>query len=259
MARIFKQDEYDAKRNEILDFAAKLVYTKGYEQMTIQDILDGLHISRGALYHYFDSKLTMTEALVDRMGELAAKSLLPVVNDPNLTAIQKLRSCFETGARLKTARKELTFSLMRIWYSDDNAILRQKMAMISLKWTAPLVFEPIIRQGIAEGVFNTRFPEHVARIVMGITLSLTDDMTVPILTSQPDPAVLEQLGKVLHAYFDAIERLLGAPTGSLQAFQADDFKDWWLSTQAETNMQPASSPLAPEQQNQSASLSSPAS
>jgi hypothetical protein len=33
-----------------------LVYTKGYEQMTIQDILDDLQISKGAFYHYFGSK-----------------------------------------------------------------------------------------------------------------------------------------------------------------------------------------------------------
>lgn len=56
MARIVKEEAYNAKRNEILDIALSLVYSKGYEQMTIQDILDGLHISRGALYHYFDSK-----------------------------------------------------------------------------------------------------------------------------------------------------------------------------------------------------------
>ena len=50
MARIFKEEEFNAKRNEILDFSLGLVYSKGYAQMTIQDILDGLHISRGALY-----------------------------------------------------------------------------------------------------------------------------------------------------------------------------------------------------------------
>jgi AcrR family transcriptional regulator len=32
-----------------------LVFTKGFEQMSIQDILDELHISKGAFYHYFDS------------------------------------------------------------------------------------------------------------------------------------------------------------------------------------------------------------
>ena len=56
MARILKEEEHTAKRNEILDAALQLVYSKGYEKMTIQDILDQLQISKGAFYHYFDSK-----------------------------------------------------------------------------------------------------------------------------------------------------------------------------------------------------------
>jgi AcrR family transcriptional regulator len=48
MARIVKEEEYAARRNEILDAAQRLVYTKGYEHMTIQDILDDRHISKGA-------------------------------------------------------------------------------------------------------------------------------------------------------------------------------------------------------------------
>ena len=65
MPRIVK--EHAVRRNEILDLAQQLVYTKGYEQMTIQDILDGLQISKGAFYHYFDSKHAVLEAVVERM------------------------------------------------------------------------------------------------------------------------------------------------------------------------------------------------
>ena len=67
MARIVKEQAYAEKRNEILDVAQRLVYTKGYEQMTIQDILDDLQISKGAFYHYFDSKQALLEALIERM------------------------------------------------------------------------------------------------------------------------------------------------------------------------------------------------
>ena len=56
MARSVNEKEYAFKRNQILDVTQRLVYTKGYEQMAIQDILDELLISKGAFYHYFDSK-----------------------------------------------------------------------------------------------------------------------------------------------------------------------------------------------------------
>src|SRR5215468_5283073 len=69
------------RRTEILDAAQYLITTKGYEQMTIQDILDRLQISKGAFYHYFDSKQALLEAIIERMQHEVAQILLPIVHD----------------------------------------------------------------------------------------------------------------------------------------------------------------------------------
>ncbi|HEX2980729.1 MAG TPA: TetR/AcrR family transcriptional regulator [Anaerolineaceae bacterium] len=226
MARVLKEEEHNAKRNEILDYALNLVYTKGYEQMTIQDILDGLQISRGALYHYFDSKQAMLEALVDRMGRQAEQILLPIVVDPHLSAVQKLRRYFEASAQWKSQQKELIVSLLRMWYSEENAYLRQKMATDSIHH-APSLLGPILRQGIEEGVFTTRFPEQTAVIVAGINLSLSDTIIELLLTPHPDQATFQKLDAAIGAFFESIERIVGAPAGSLNVFSADTFKEWF--------------------------------
>ena len=90
MVRKRKQDEHTAKRNEILDAALQLVYTKGYEQMSIQDILDALQISKGAFYHYFNSKGELLEGLINRMIDQALLMLQPIEQDQSLPAIEKL-------------------------------------------------------------------------------------------------------------------------------------------------------------------------
>src|SRR6266516_7322921 len=106
MVRIVKIEEHAGKRNAILDVAQQLVYTKGYEQMTIQDILDNLRISKGAFYHYFDSKPALLEAMIERMGEGIEQLVLAIVHDPALPALEKLQRVFDMLNRLKTARKE---------------------------------------------------------------------------------------------------------------------------------------------------------
>ena len=232
MARLVKEEAYKAKRNEILDIALSLVYSKGYEQMTIQDILDELHISRGALYHYFDSKQALLDALVDRMGNEAEQTLLPIVQDPHLPALQKFRRYFEASARWKTHQKTLIISLLRMWYTDENAFIRQKMTSESLKSTAHLL-EPIIRQGIQEKVFTTRYPEQVAVIVAGVALSLTDTIIGLFLSPRPDEATFQQAEIILDAYVDTIERIVGAPSGSLNVFEPDAFKEWFVALEPE--------------------------
>ncbi len=227
MARVLKEEEYNAKRNEILDFSLRLVYSKGYERMTVQDILDGLHISRGALYHYFDSKQALLEALVERLRQQGLQELLPVVQDPGLTAIQKFRRYFELSAQIKSTQKELIFSILSMWYSEENAIIRQKIVETALKWAAHSILEPIIRQGVQEGVFTTRYPAQVARIVMGIAMSLSDSIVELLLAPHPDQDPVRELDAILNAYFEAAERILGAPPGSLKVFVASDFEEWW--------------------------------
>lgn len=236
MARILKEEEYNAKRNEILDYSLSLVYSKGYAQMTIQDILDGLHISRGALYHYFDSKQALLQAMVDRVGREAVQTFLPIVQDPHLSAIEKFRRYFETSAQWKSMQKELILSVLATWYSDENAFIRQKMAAESLKGT-PRLLELIIRQGIEEKVFTTRFPEQAAIIITGIALSLTDTIIGIVISPKPDQATIQKAKTVLdayfEAYFDSIERILGAPAGSLKVFDAEVFKEWLVVSQPE--------------------------
>src|SRR5215218_8567229 len=123
MARSVNETEYAARRNAILDVALRLVYTKGYDQMAIQDILDELQISKGAFYHYFDSKPALLEALTERLGQEALQLLNPIVQDPHLPAIEKLQRFFDTAVRWKTARKTFMIELVRVWYTDHNAIV----------------------------------------------------------------------------------------------------------------------------------------
>ena len=225
MARILNEEAYNGKRNEILDYALGLVYSKGYARMTIQDILDGLRISRGALYHYFDSKEALLEALVNRMGGTAVEAFRPILQDPHLSAIQKFRRYFEASLRWKSAGKEVIMGMLRSWYANDNTIIRQKMSGQSIKETAS-VLEPMIRQGMEEGVFSTRYPQQVAETIAGIAYGMGDSMVGLMIADEAVEVTLQKLETLLEAYFDTVERILGAPEGSLKAFDAHAFEEW---------------------------------
>lgn len=57
----------DETVQQILDAAQKLFLAKGYENTTVQDIVDHLDgLSRGAIYHHFKSKDEIIEAITRR-------------------------------------------------------------------------------------------------------------------------------------------------------------------------------------------------
>ncbi len=226
MARVVK--ESSVRRNEILDVAQRLVFTKGYEQMTIQDILDELHISKGAFYHYFDSKGALLEALVERMAQEGLNVLLPIVEDPELPALEKLQRFYDAAGRWKTDRKTLILELLRVWYTDENAIVRQKEVSAALKEVLPLLTR-IVRQGVEEGTFKTSYPDQVAEVVLSLVTSVSDTMGGVLLSDDPAETQLPRLEGMVAVYTDALERVLGAPRGSITLVDTEMLKEWVVS------------------------------
>jgi AcrR family transcriptional regulator len=231
MARVVNEEEYSARRNAILAAARRFVYTKGYEQMTIQDILDDLQISKGAFYHYFDSKGAVLEALVERMViDEVLPLILPIVEDPQLTAIEKLERYFDVVLRWKTTQKPLMLSILRVWVADENAIVRQKILSRTLKHVAPLLTD-IIRQGVEEGVFTNAYPEQVSHLVIHVLIGLSDTLVELIIASEtnPDPVRIENtVSDYIFALRDAMERILGAPCGSLKLIEPEVLNQWFV-------------------------------
>ena len=81
MARTVNVVEQAARRDAILDAAQRLILSNGYERLTVQDILADLQISKGAFYHYFDSKPAVIEALSARLVDESERALAPIVAD----------------------------------------------------------------------------------------------------------------------------------------------------------------------------------
>jgi len=226
MPRVVNEEENALKRAEILDAAQSLIYVKGYEQMSIQDILDELQISKGAFYHYYDSKPSLLEALIDRMLEQVMRLVLPIIQDPHEPALRKIQKFFTSVGTWKTARKDFLMGFVRSWYSDKNALLRQKMTARMLHVSGPWLAS-IVRQGIDEGVFDTPYPDQIGAVTFAMVQSLGELIGDWALAPQPAPAKAQRLVDTITAYNHALERLLGAPQGSIVMMQPDVIEAWF--------------------------------
>ena len=229
MARVVKEHEYAVKRQEIIEAAQRQVYTKGYDQMSIQDILDDLQISKGAFYHYFDSKGDLLEALIDRMRADVEPIILPIINNDSLPTLEKLHHFFDVVGRWKTARKDYLLSLLRVWYADENALVRQKSTASVLKWFAPLLAR-VIREGAQEGVLATPFPDQAAEIVISLMQSLGETFKELLFGEAAPEEKMQRATAIVAAYNDAMERVLGAAPGSLNLIDADTLNEWFVTS-----------------------------
>lgn len=228
MARTVKPEERDARRKQILDAVQRLVFSKGYERMTLQDILAELRISSGAFYHYFDSKPAVLEALVERIQQEVEPPLLSIVRDPQLSAVDKLRGFFATLDRLRLAHKRDVAALGRVWYTDGNAVVRRRVDEAVLRQRAPLL-GAIVRQGLQEGVFSSAYPEQAGELVLYLVQGMADAHARLLFAPEHEPDEQRRVAAVvaIHAAcMDAVERVLGAPAQSLQRIDAAAVRVW---------------------------------
>ena len=230
MARTLKEEEHSAKRNEILDVALRLIYSKGYEKMTIQDILEELQISKGAFYHYFDSKIDVLEAVIERMAADQVQPIfLAIIQDPNIPAMEKLHRYFDMSTRWKTSKRAFVTELVKIWYSDENALARQKMLTSTIGRMAPF-FTQIIKQGVREEVFTTPYPEVAAQVMVNLIYDLAyDSGQLFIADDVKESENMHRIETIYAAYSDVLERILGAPQGSIQLMTTEALEVWFSS------------------------------
>ncbi len=196
--------------------------------MSVQDVLDDLQISGGAFHHYFDSRGALLDALVERIQRESAQPLLPIIHDPHLTAIQKLQGFLSALDRLRMERKQDVMEAARVWYTDANAIVRQRVDEALVTQRAPLLTE-VVRQGIAEGVFTTPFPKHAGELIMVLLQGMGDAHARLLFLSAEERDQRRHVEAIVAthaAYMEAVERVLGAPPNSLYRAATEAVMAW---------------------------------
>ncbi|MFI5283065.1 MAG: TetR/AcrR family transcriptional regulator [Candidatus Dormibacterales bacterium] len=226
MARTLNVEIHKGRRDAFLDVAQELIQTKGYEQMSIQDVLDKLEASRGALYHYFESKQALLDGVVERFADSAMAAVAPILADPSLPALRKLERVLSGIARIKAEQKELVLAVMEVWNSDGNALVREKIGRMSASRLEPILAQ-IIRQGIDEGTVTSSSPAETARVMLYLVRGYQELAGQHFLARQAGTMSFDDVLRTYAAFTEAFERILGIPKGSVTLMDEATLRFWF--------------------------------
>jgi AcrR family transcriptional regulator len=226
VARTVNATLHTVRREAFLDVAQRLVQTKGYEAMSIQDVLDELEASKGAFYHYFDSKQALLEAVVDRFADGAIATLAPVLSDANLPALRKLERIFTGIASFKAQQKEFVLAMIEVWNSDGNAIVREKLRRLTVNRLVPLL-SVVIEQGIAERTFAVQSPEETAVVLTSLMQGFQQQANDLFIARQAGTIGFDVVQRSVAANTEAFERILGLAKGTLTLIDEPALHFWF--------------------------------
>ena len=149
-----------------------------------------------------------------------------VVEDERLTAVEKFRGYFHMIAALKAEQREFLLQLMKVWYSDDNSIVREKLRRGQIQRVTPHI-AAIIRQGISEGAFALTDPDQMARVVLALILDTGDEAGELFLARQQGEVDFDTVKRRFETYQIALERLLGVAPGELALIDDEMLQLWF--------------------------------
>jgi Transcriptional regulator len=158
MAR--NKDSNDTK-NEIIEVATNLFIQNGYEKTTIEDIFRNWGGSKGSLYYYFSSKEDILDAVADALAEKEEKAIRDAVFATKLPALDMF-NLFLTRC---LSRPKQMYDIEEYIHQSKNVTLIYRITKLYIEKTIPIL-EPIIKQGIEEGVFKTDYPSETIEFAL---------------------------------------------------------------------------------------------
>ena len=212
----------DAKRKAILDTAQRLFYQKGFEQTSVQDILNVLKCSKGSFYHHFESKLSVLETLCARRAQEAAEQAKKAAASCQ-TPMDKINALSYYLMPLRKGEERFMALLLPLSATKEGVSLSYQYARALSDSFGPLwdkaiheameqeICFPVKRTGVSPIVITllNQCWQLAAQQVMGRIGCL-------------EPMEPGELLPLLDVYRGAIERLLDAPFGSLEIINLNE-------------------------------------
>ena len=148
----------------ILDAAQRLFLEKGYENTTIQDIVNELGgLTKGAVYHHFKSKEEIMEAVNDRMF-FSNNPFEAVQERSDLTGLEKLRQ----AVVIHNADEEQGEITRQAAALMKNPQMLAGMLVSNREILTPY-YRKLIDEGIADGSITTRYPREISELLPILT------------------------------------------------------------------------------------------
>lgn len=197
---------------KILDAAQRLFLEKGYDNTTIQDIVDELDgLSKGAVYHHFKSKEEILDAVGDRMF-FTNNPFEAVRGRTDLNGLQKLQE----AVRLNQANEASVNMTVQSIPITKNPRLMVEMVESNLRILTPY-YRELLEEGRKDGSVSTEYVREIAELI-------------PLLTSlwmlpSVFPATRAEMKRKFFFLGDMLEKM-GVPLmdDSIRAL-VDDFFD----------------------------------
>jgi len=154
-----KEREKQQRREEIIQAAEKVFFTKGFDKSTMDDIAESAELSKGTLYLYFKSKEDLHMAVARKAIGLL-NSITDGVNKVQGNALEKLLHIGRACIDFSNSHPDHMKAIMTLEGFDLQSIsltIEEMQDMIYKESPVGMVIQ-IVEQGVGEKLIRSDIP-----------------------------------------------------------------------------------------------------
>lgn len=136
-------------REIIVEVASKVFTRFGFKKTTMDEIAHAVHKGKSSIYHYFDSKVEIFKAVVEKESQLLKEELTIAIDKEN-TPQEELRSYVITRMQILNRLANFYSALKDEYFEHYSFIekLREKHFQDEIN-----LVKSILERGVAKGIF----------------------------------------------------------------------------------------------------------
>ena len=184
----------EKRKRELLTIAYDMFITRGYENTSVDEIIEKAQIAKGTFYYHFQSKEQILEDVIEMMIDSEVDMAKQIIG-MDISIPQKIVGILTS---LKPADSEQP--IKDALFHPENVLMHDKVRKKLIEVLIPLLSE-VVKEGVNAGIFSCdNIPERV-RMLLIISNGTFNERTF----SERDISV----------FIDMSEKLLGADKGTM--------------------------------------------
>lgn len=160
---------YNEKQVQIMEAAEKLFAEKGFEGTSVRDIAEDAGVNLAMISYYFGSKEKLMEAMFDHRANSSVLQLEEMVNDKNLTPIQKVEKVIDRYIDKLLSQQCFHRIMVREQMVNNNGFIVGRIHEIKRKNQA--LIKELIAQGQRSGAFRKNIDVSLLMVTLVGTVS----------------------------------------------------------------------------------------
>jgi AcrR family transcriptional regulator len=138
------------RKEEIIQFAARLFRERGYQAVSMRDLAAAIHIKAASLYNHFNGKQSILEAIVIPTAQQFTQGMLSIRNAKQ-SPVEQLKSVIQLHITLTLQNPDAMACLNNDWIHLEGEAFSSVSRM---RDDYEFSFRQIIREGIEQQQFE---------------------------------------------------------------------------------------------------------